>query len=78
MRGVRLDVASHSNAEYERWVEQPMPHEWRESVELDHIQRAGPRGARVRVAGIVLVRGGAALFVVDFRGDTVTNVQVDG
>ena len=55
-----------------------MPHEWRESFQLEHTQLPDPDEPESEWQVPYWCEAVQHWFVVDFRGDTVTNVQVDG
>jgi len=64
--------------EYESFVEKPMPKEWREAFQLDHIQLPDPEEPEPEWQISYWCEAALHWFVVDFSGDTVTHVQVDG
>jgi len=64
--------------EYESFVEKPMPKEWREAFQLDHIELPDPEEPQPEWQVSYWCEAAQHWFVVDFRGDAVTHVQIDG
>ena len=63
---------------YEQMVEEPMPKVWREAFQLDHIQLPEPDEREPEWQVAYWCEAAQHWFVVDFRGDTVMHVEVDG
>jgi hypothetical protein len=69
---------SQVREQFELTVERPMPSEWREAFELDHIELPDPDTIEPEWQMAYWCEAALHWFVVAFHGDVVTYVQMDG